>query len=104
MVLDRYPEHQEQDAALAGEASQVDAGMVEELAARALHEGEVLRMVDDAARVRVLVVDAKRDAEAPVQLSESRSRLAAGAAMPKWREAARGGRWPRGVRCRRACW
>ena len=54
------------------------------------------RAEHDAARVGVLVVDADRD----LQLSDSRSRAAAGATMPKWRYAESVAMRPRGVRCK----
>src|SRR5882672_2631775 len=100
MVGDGDLEDDEQHAVLAREARQVDAGLVQQLAPRALHEGQVLGVIDDATGVGVLVVDPHRN----LQLSERRSRLLAGAARPKWRYAASVATRPRGVRCRWPCW
>ena len=81
------------------EAREIDARLVQQLAARALHEGEVLGMVHHAARVGVLVVHA----DGNFQLSDKRSGEAAapcGATIPKWRYADSVAMRPRGVRCR----
>src|SRR5438067_3090817 len=60
VILDFEARHHELHAALFRQAREVDARLVEELGARALHEREVLRVVHHSARVGVLVVDADR--------------------------------------------
>ena len=73
--------HHEQHAVLRAEAREVDAALVQQLAARALHERQVLGVIDDAPGVGVLVVDPNGN----LQESDSRSLVAAGATMPKCR-------------------
>jgi hypothetical protein len=73
--------HQDQYPVALDELRQVDARRVQQLAAGALHEREVLRMEDYAARVGILVIHTDRN----FQASESRSLTALGATMPKCR-------------------
>jgi hypothetical protein len=96
VIFHRQARHHELHPALLGEAREVDARRVEELGARALHEGEVLRMEHHPAGIGVLVIDPDRDR----QLSDRRSRAADGATIPKWRYAESVAMRPRGVRCR----
>src|SRR5688572_2373349 len=99
MVGDGDLEDHEQHAVLAREAREVDPRAVQQLAPGALHEGKILRVIDDATGVGVLVIDPDLN----FQLSERRSRLLAGAASPKWRYAFSVATRPRGVRCRWPC-
>src|SRR5687767_12403300 len=87
---------QEKYALHIGQVRQVDSRLVEKLGARPLHEGEVLRVEHHAPCVGVLVIDPDRN----FQLSDSRSRGAEGATMPKCRYAESVATRPRGVRCR----
>src|SRR2546427_8054634 len=89
---------------LAEQAREVDAGRIEKLAARALHEREVLGVEHDTAGVGVLEVHPDRNPEWALQWSDSRSRAAAGATMPKWRYAESVAVRPRSVLCREPCW
>ena len=85
-----------EDAVPLDEGREVDAGLVQQLGAGALHECQVLAVEHDAPRIGVLVIDPNGD----FQASESRSLTAAGATMPKWRYAVSVAMRPRGVRCR----
>ena len=73
-----YFKYQKKQTFAIGHLRQVDADLVQHLRAGALHEREVLRVIDHAPRIGVLVIHAHRD----VQSLESRSR---GAARPKCR-------------------
>src|SRR5437879_10770315 len=83
MVLHHNLVDEEQHAMAAEQAREIDAGGIEKLAARALHEREVLRVEHDPAGVGVLEVHPDRNPERALQWSDSRSRAAAGAPTPK---------------------
>src|SRR4030088_687132 len=100
MILHDNLVDEEQHAMPAEQGREIDAGGMERLAPRALHEGEVLRVKHDTAGVGVLEVHPDRNPERALQWSDSRSRAAAGATMPKWRYAESVAMRPRSVLCR----
>src|SRR2546425_7276757 len=100
MVLRDDLVDEEQRAVLPEQAREIDAGRIERLAARALDEREVRGVEHDTAGVGVLEVHPDWNPEWALQWSDSRSRAAAGATMPKWRYAESVAMRPRSVLCR----
>ena len=81
MVGDLRRMHHKEDPVAAGKFPQIEPQRLQQLGAGAFHEGEIVGMEHHAAGIGVLVVDPDRER----QLSDRRSRAAAGAVMPKWR-------------------
>ncbi len=83
----------EREAVLPLECGEREPEPLEPLGARALHEPEVVRVIDDAGGIGVFVVDADREGEARRRSGRpggghdpgKRSPPAAGAASPKCR-------------------
>src|SRR5258708_22216770 len=103
MVLHENLVDEEQHAMLPEQAREIDAGRIEKLAARALHERKVLGVEHDTAGVGVLEVHPDRNPERALQWPDSRSRAAAGATMPKWRDAGSVALRPRSGLCTEPC-
>src|SRR5258705_13653590 len=104
MVGDLRRMHHKKDPVAAGEFPQIEPLRLQELGARAFHEREIVGMEHHAARIGVLIVDAKRPGEGlwasahcPNSARES-DRF--GAERPRWREAETVATRPRGGRGR----
>src|SRR6266496_4654241 len=100
--------HDEHDAMLALDRREVEPQRGEPFGARAFHELEIVRVIDDACRIGVLIIDADGKAKGFAGLHSEGKRSAAapgvGGVSPKCRYDNAVATRPREVRWRKPCW
>src|SRR4029450_6282663 len=100
--------HDEHDAMLALDRGEIEAQRRQPFGARPLHEFEVVRVVDDAGGIGVLVINADGKAKGLARPHSEGKRSAAapgvGGVSPKCRYERAVATRPREVRCRKPCW